>query len=1569
MSSSCPPQLHLELPPNTTSFKRSFDQFGFDLESPLGGSDGAGASGSDGNDRNKRARSASSFSDDDVSIGGSQSLTLASGSSSMSDAAHGRTGGSQSALGASRPVITAGAPLLSLNLERSSLEPPRLPTPEIQDIDMADYPLVEAEDDGEPVTAPSISSAPIISSQADESYRISLERFNAFDTQISALRQSRSPSVPRSPTPPPVLPPLELLGEETPINTNNISFLHPPARPSPPLPNSLYGFGLPRSQRPHSRTAGRDEVERSTTSRYSSQSDEVWDRTSQDMRPPGISDYQPIWSDWHAAEELENDDGQDEAAPSPGLFMVRNDSPVPAIGALRSPSPLFDDLEELQRPPSARTTNTTPPTLPPIQDHNEAWADSLETLRSFSFGGSRSETSARPTQLSRISIPTSDSPSLRDRTAENRSSNSTAGPSTISDNNTQTHTLPSPFSRDLEGWLDDDSSSPSWFPRPSREESTSSQSHRNTNNNLSSSSSGNNGASSSSSVLDSYTASRLEALHGLGEALQGIGRVLQESEISLRPFLDTSTSVESSSSSSSHEDAMRYSFRHNLSDGRRPYTSNTNVPEDEEPRDSSVVPRRLRLSAPSPPSPLENHMHPWLIERSRDESPPPVNEASPRMSLNEYRFRDLHSRYTPADRTRRHGSDDIMSSSWFNATDEVAVTSSETDHPSAASPESPVRPSSVNTSPWASWSDSNTQAGDSTAPDTYSPTLRYPERTSSGEGDSQSIWERYLRHQGPSRSIDAGLSGVRHNVGEFSSSSSAVPPTYVSTPSLLRLRSRPYVSHASTHTHSHSHSIYHSRPAPRPREAAFAFSESAADSRRRIARLGMIQMQRQMSSRTPPVETSRGAPPPRPPVAPRWALSGEWRQRQPFRPSAFMPSRANSDHGFENREPHMQEGHLRSNVDDNDEYGASSLLSNFTDGGRGRTERVNERLGPRPGRLSPTRSGNSTTPASESHSLDIDHRMLRAALLRDFGPNRTMLRPREPSPDREHYRGYLPIPSLPSPDLDGVFEFTAPPATDNRELEQQRPSGTLGRVPSSLMRQTPSPPSREPDRVQRDRSPTRRLRTVRPPLNPESFAPGPFRNTIQRFYDANLARERFGLSQSQTQPQTAYTAPSIPPLPFEADSTLPTYQQESILDAQFQAYVRGYPASEEETNETSPPSSPYSTGRRGPPDDTFTRRPPQTHRPSWSMSGFFRPTRPANSTSTSVAQSRPSDLHNFLSRRPRMEASRLDESENPRPSTTRGDEEGFNHALEVLRHDGLSVPRSQELINRYHRERQREPRPFVTPASPWGIIEQGGVHPRRTSTEATNTNDTPSVRSLRRRMRRQPADPFSTESDVADDIRADATSVFPQDAEHARFLRARRFRRPELDLGPVFPSDVHEFIRVGARRGRALGDYMRDEDFDESYESLLSLAASLGEAKPRCTPDGVISSLETGLFKDWKTADSDHRCPICLDDYQPDDSLLKLADCSHWLHRECLQQWLRSATTCPVCRKTVSGGSSRRGPHDPSNEAGPSRRRRHSGNGPGGGSGGGGGAFGGSGSSDGPGMGDWMPPWRYGPGS
>ncbi|KAI0635423.1 hypothetical protein C8Q77DRAFT_1039423, partial [Trametes polyzona] len=82
----------------------------------------------------------------------------------------------------------------------------------------------------------------------------------------------------------------------------------------------------------------------------------------------------------------------------------------------------------------------------------------------------------------------------------------------------------------------------------------------------------------------------------------------------------------------------------------------------------------------------------------------------------------------------------------------------------------------------------------------------------------------------------------------------------------------------------------------------------------------------------------------------------------------------------------------------------------------------------------------------------------------------------------------------------------------------------------------------------------------------------------------------------------------------------------------------------------------------------------------------------------------------------------------------------------------------------------------------------------------------------------------------------------------------------------------------------------RDEDLDISYEGLLSLSSMLGDAKPRGTPEGIISLLPKGKYRDWvRPGATDERCPICLDDYQPDDDCLRLNGCSHWFHDGCLQ--------------------------------------------------------------------------------
>jgi hypothetical protein len=221
MSSELPPQLQLRLPPNSTSFKRSFEEYGFDLPSPSG-SESPGSS-SNGNERNKRPRSASSHSDNGNSPGGSQSSTSSSSTSYTHSSQNSLSADARSALSATRPSSNATNELHST---RPFHEIPVLPNPVIQDVEMLSFLAPDA-----PTTQLSRSSpvAPPLAPQPNEQLRLSLERFNTFDTELAALRRSRS-LAPRTTTPPPTLPPLMLSDDQPDLSAAALPYLHPEHR-------------------------------------------------------------------------------------------------------------------------------------------------------------------------------------------------------------------------------------------------------------------------------------------------------------------------------------------------------------------------------------------------------------------------------------------------------------------------------------------------------------------------------------------------------------------------------------------------------------------------------------------------------------------------------------------------------------------------------------------------------------------------------------------------------------------------------------------------------------------------------------------------------------------------------------------------------------------------------------------------------------------------------------------------------------------------------------------------------------------------------------------------------------------------------------------------------------------------------------------------------------------------------------------------------------------------------------------------------------------------------------------
>ena len=250
MSSNCPPQLQLSLQPSTTSFKRSFEQFGFDLEGPGDATDAGGSGANNGNDRNKRARSASSFSEGSDSMDSSHLSTITSGSSGSSPSS--REVDAVTNESTTSPIAVLGASLST----HSALEPPRLPTPDIQDIEMPDYPV-----DGHNSESFADSIVPQVS-DPDDRYRLSIDPYSPFHGEMSGLRhpQSNSTLVPRSSTPPPILPPLYISEDQTRLSTSAIPFLHPTSQSHPTRSHSgsFFDSESPSSIRAQSPTTNRD---------------------------------------------------------------------------------------------------------------------------------------------------------------------------------------------------------------------------------------------------------------------------------------------------------------------------------------------------------------------------------------------------------------------------------------------------------------------------------------------------------------------------------------------------------------------------------------------------------------------------------------------------------------------------------------------------------------------------------------------------------------------------------------------------------------------------------------------------------------------------------------------------------------------------------------------------------------------------------------------------------------------------------------------------------------------------------------------------------------------------------------------------------------------------------------------------------------------------------------------------------------------------------------------------------------------------------------------------------------
>ncbi|KAM7254105.1 hypothetical protein ACFE04_031787 [Oxalis oulophora] len=67
--------------------------------------------------------------------------------------------------------------------------------------------------------------------------------------------------------------------------------------------------------------------------------------------------------------------------------------------------------------------------------------------------------------------------------------------------------------------------------------------------------------------------------------------------------------------------------------------------------------------------------------------------------------------------------------------------------------------------------------------------------------------------------------------------------------------------------------------------------------------------------------------------------------------------------------------------------------------------------------------------------------------------------------------------------------------------------------------------------------------------------------------------------------------------------------------------------------------------------------------------------------------------------------------------------------------------------------------------------------------------------------------------------------------------------------------------------------------------------------------EALIKSITTCKYKEGSIEGTD--CSVCLGEFQEDENVRLLPKCSHAFHVECIDTWLKSNSSCPLCRANI----------------------------------------------------------------
>ncbi|ESQ27971.1 hypothetical protein EUTSA_v10018579mg [Eutrema salsugineum] len=97
-----------------------------------------------------------------------------------------------------------------------------------------------------------------------------------------------------------------------------------------------------------------------------------------------------------------------------------------------------------------------------------------------------------------------------------------------------------------------------------------------------------------------------------------------------------------------------------------------------------------------------------------------------------------------------------------------------------------------------------------------------------------------------------------------------------------------------------------------------------------------------------------------------------------------------------------------------------------------------------------------------------------------------------------------------------------------------------------------------------------------------------------------------------------------------------------------------------------------------------------------------------------------------------------------------------------------------------------------------------------------------------------------------------------------------------------------------------------DDSVEEEFQDRELVDHPIWLIRTTGLQQSIINSITICSYKRGDGLIERTDCPVCLSEFEEDESLRLLPKCNHAFHISCIDTWLRSHTNCPLCRAGIA---------------------------------------------------------------